>query len=224
MHNKAYTEKKPFQIKKFKKMYRSNNKPGILTKIKNIFKWIAKTTYWILMASMIGFSNAYLNEEKMIQDIRRKAEQEQIINDEDKNRPDSKTYQFKKFIQQMRHRADHELPEAIDGWGWKYHHTGMPTTEKKPGERYLPHLKFYVSGFDTSPFGIEWMRFDKDCPIDPLIQTVPHLAFVVPDLDYELANRGLNIITPPNYPSGGLRVAMVEHNGAPIELMEFENK
>ena len=65
------------------------------------------------------------------------------------------------------------------------------------------------------------MRFDDDSPIHRLIQTVPHLAFEVKDLDFELANRGLKIITEPNPPMEGIRVAMIEHNGAPIELIEF---
>ena len=65
------------------------------------------------------------------------------------------------------------------------------------------------------------MYFDEDSPMHPLVQSVPHLAFVVDDLDHELATRGLTVLTPPNDPSDGLRVAMVEHDGAPIELMEF---
>ena len=119
-------------------------------------------------------------------------------------------------------RQDYELPESIEEWGWKFHHLGIPTNKIMPDERYLPQFKFYVSGFDTSPFGIEWMRFDKDSTVDNLIQTVPHLAFEVTDLDYELAIRNFKIITPPNPPSTGIRVAMIEHNGAPIELIEFE--
>jgi len=119
-------------------------------------------------------------------------------------------------------RLDYELAECIEKWGWKYHHLGIPTQEKMPDERYLFHLKFYVSGFPTSPFGVEWMRFEADCPIHPLVQTVPHLAFEVNDLDYELANHQFNVITPPNLPSDGVRVAMIEHNGVPIELIEFE--
>lgn len=118
-------------------------------------------------------------------------------------------------------RVEHELPEAIVDWGWKYHHLGVPTQVKMPNERYLPQFKFYVSGFGESPFGVEWMRFEKDSPLHPLIQTVPHLAFEVKDLDYELATRDLKIITPPNPPMEGIRVAMIEHNGAPIELIEF---
>lgn len=65
------------------------------------------------------------------------------------------------------------------------------------------------------------MRFEKDSPIDKLIQTVPHLAFEVEDLDYELATRGLKILTEPNPPAEGIKVAMIEHNSAPIELIEF---
>ncbi len=119
-------------------------------------------------------------------------------------------------------RKEHELPEATAEWGWKYHHLGIPTKKIMPDERYLPQFKFFVSGFSSSPFGIEWMRFESDSQIDKLIQDVPHLAFVVNDLDFELANRNLNVITYPNAPMEGLRVAMIEHNGAPIELMEFE--
>jgi len=66
------------------------------------------------------------------------------------------------------------------------------------------------------------MRFEYDSPIHPLIQKVPHLAFEVEDLDYELAKRDFTILTPPNPPAEGIRVAMIEHNGAPIELIEFE--
>lgn len=68
-------------------------------------------------------------------------------------------------------RKEHELADCIK-WGWIYHHTGIPTTEKKDGEVFIPHLKFYVSGFPTSPFGIEWMRFEEDCPMHPLIKKV----------------------------------------------------
>jgi len=120
-------------------------------------------------------------------------------------------------------RQDHHLPEATEKWGWKYHHLGVPTTIKMPNERYLPQFKFYISGFDTSPFGVEWMRFEEDSPVHELIQKVPHLAFVVDNLDAELEKHKFKILAPPNPPSEGVRVAMIEHNGAPIELMEFES-
>lgn len=118
-------------------------------------------------------------------------------------------------------RQDSDAPPAIEKWGWKYHHIGIPTQSAFEGERHLPAFKFYTSGFPTSPFGIEWMRFEPDSPIDKLIQTVPHIAFEVENIDIELAKREFQILTPPNAPVEGTRVAMIVHNGAPIELIQF---
>ena len=124
----------------------------------------------------------------------------------------------------MQTRLEHEPPESIVQWGWKYHHLGIPTDQVMPDETYLPQFGLYVSGFSASPFGIEWMRYEKESPISSLIKIVPHLAFEVDDLDFELAKRDLNVITAPNSPSDGIRVAMIEHNGAPIELIEFRKR
>lgn len=121
-------------------------------------------------------------------------------------------------------RKDHDPPLATSEWGWRYHHLGIPTNTVISGERYLPQFKFYVSGFDSSPYGIEWMRFENDSPISDLIKKVPHIAFEVDDLDLELSRQGFNILIPPNSPDDGTRVAMIEHNGAPIELIEFNRQ
>jgi len=119
----------------------------------------------------------------------------------------------------MKIREDHQPPLAIEKWGWRYHHMGIPTNIPRPDERYIPHLKIYVCGFDSRPYGIEWMRFDADCPISDLIKTVPHIAFEVDNLDEAL--EGLTVISEPSDPSNGVRAAMIIHNGAPIELIEF---
>ena len=116
-------------------------------------------------------------------------------------------------------RKDHEPPAATNAWGWRYHHLGVPTAKVMPGERYIEKYKMYVSGFEKSPFGIEWMRFEQDSPISVLVKTVPHLAFEVDDL--EEAIKGKEVITAPNNPSAGVRVAMILDNGAPVELIEF---
>ncbi|MFN8206581.1 MAG: hypothetical protein U0T82_04140 [Bacteroidales bacterium] len=123
-----------------------------------------------------------------------------------------------------RKRQDHEPPLAIAKWGWRYHHTGIPTDVPRKGERYLARFKLYVSGFDSSPYGIEWMRYEPDSPVHDLIKTVPHIAFEVDDLDLELSSHKFEILTPPNSPGEGVRVAMIVHNGAIIELIEFEKK
>ncbi len=118
-----------------------------------------------------------------------------------------------------KNRLDHEPPEALARWGWRYHHLGIPTTAPHPGEVHLPQLKIHVAGFATSPFGVEWMRFDPDCRVSELIKTVPHVAFEVDDLEAALA--GLGVEAEITSPSEGVRVAMVVDDGAPIELIEF---
>lgn len=77
----------------------------------------------------------------------------------------------------------------------------------------------YVSGLEASPFGVEWMRFEPDCPLPDLVKNVPHLAFEVDDLEAAIA--GHEVIIEPNAPSEGVRVAFIVHDGAPIEFLEF---
>jgi hypothetical protein len=116
-------------------------------------------------------------------------------------------------------RQERDPPTVIAEQGWRYHHLGIPTTMPRPGEQYLKHLKIHVSGFDTSPYGIEWMRFEADCPITDVVKTIPHIAFEVDDLDREL--EGKTLIGPVSSPMEGVRVAMIIDNGAPIELLQF---
>lgn len=101
----------------------------------------------------------------------------------------------------------------------RYHHLGIPTTEPKANETYLPHLKVHIVGYDTNPYGIEWMRFDPDCVVPELVRTVPHIAFEVDDLSAELA--GKEILIQPNSPSSGVVVAFIVDNGAPIEFLQY---
>lgn len=117
-------------------------------------------------------------------------------------------------------RQDHEPPAATAENGWRYHHLGIPTGIPRPGETYLPRLKMYVSGFKTSPYGIEWMRFEPGSPVHELIKRVPHLAFEVDDL--ETAIVGKELLGEITSPSDGVRVAMILDDGAPVELIEFK--
>lgn len=117
------------------------------------------------------------------------------------------------------HRLDHEPPPIVTERGWRYHHLGVPTTTQRPDEVHLAAYGMHVSGFPTSPFGIEWMRFDADSPLPEVVRTLPHLAFEVEDLDAELA--GFEVLVPPGAPSAGVRAAMILADGAPVELIEF---
>jgi hypothetical protein len=119
-------------------------------------------------------------------------------------------------------RQDHEQPSAISRYGWRYHHLGIPTTVPRSGERHLKHLKMFVSGFDSSPYGIEWMRFGPDCRVHELVRAVPHIAFEVDDLDKAIEGR--RTLGDISSPSEGVRVAMIVDDGVPIELLEFSRR
>ena len=118
----------------------------------------------------------------------------------------------------MTKRADHEQPPAIIK-GMRYHHMGIPTNEPRPDEKYLEKYKMHVSGFDSSEYGIEWMRFEQDSPVSEIIKSIPHIAFEVDDL--EEAVKGKNLLGEISSPSAGVRSAMIIENGAPVEFIEF---
>ena len=102
----------------------------------------------------------------------------------------------------------------------KYHHIGIPTDIPREDETYLEKYKMYVSGYEKSPYGVEWMRFDPDSPLPKLVRTVPHVAFEVEDLDAAIQDK--EVLIPPNRPSEGIFVAFIVDNGAPIEFLEFK--
>jgi len=86
---------------------------------------------------------------------------------------------------------------------------------------HLPWLKVHVSGFESSPYGVQWMRFDEDAPYPDVVKSIPHVAFEVDDLARAL--EGKEILVAPNCPSPGVTVAMIIDDGAPIELLEFRS-
>jgi len=95
----------------------------------------------------------------------------------------------------------------------------LPTSVQRPGEYHLPEYKIHVLDYGSNPYGIEWMRYDPDCPLPELVKTVAHLAFEVDDLEAEIA--GKEILIAPNSPSPGVRVAFIISDGAPVELLQF---
>lgn len=102
----------------------------------------------------------------------------------------------------------------------QYHHVGIPTDKPLPEEDYSPQYKMTASGYFQSQFGVEWMSFDSDCPLPELVKTVPHVGFVVDDLNAAIA--GKEIIIEPNSPTEGVTVAFIVENGAPIEFLQFD--
>jgi hypothetical protein len=72
---------------------------------------------------------------------------------------------------------------------------------------------------ETSPYGIEWIRFGPHCDVPAIVRSVPHIAFAVDDLDEAL--KGREVLIAPTEPSVGVRVAFILDDGAPVELLQF---
>ena len=102
----------------------------------------------------------------------------------------------------------------------KFHHYGIPTQDKREDETLVEvdQFKFYSTPFQGNSWNIQWHRFPEDHGLPELVTQVPHIAFQVDDLDKEI--EGANILFGPYTPLEGYRVAMIEEQGVPIELVE----
>jgi len=96
---------------------------------------------------------------------------------------------------------------------------GMPTKTPRDGETYLERFKVFCTDHEDNPFGIQWMRYEADCPLPDVVKSLPHLAFEVDDL--REAIKGHKVLIEPNSPSKGVTVAFVLWDGMPVEFLEF---
>jgi hypothetical protein len=101
----------------------------------------------------------------------------------------------------------------------RYHHIGIPTDTPRQGETYLAEFKLYCTDHESNPFGIQWMRYEDDCPLPALVKTMPHVAFEVDDLEAAIA--GQEVLIEPNSPSPGVMVAFILCDGAPVEFLQY---
>jgi hypothetical protein len=102
----------------------------------------------------------------------------------------------------------------------EFHHVGVITTQKQPGEIYVPATKVYVTNPNDHPDRIEFLRFEDDTPLTGPVRDCGHVAFKVPKLEPEMA-RG-QVLLGPFVPMENLRVVFVLWEGMVFEFMEFQ--
>ncbi len=107
----------------------------------------------------------------------------------------------------------------------RYHHYGVPIKKAMDGEVYHKDISLHVVSFSKSPYGIEFFRFDASYKDNPkvkdhpdIISEVPHIAFIVDNLEAEIA--GKNIVFGPNTPIDNWTVCFIMENGVLVELIE----
>jgi hypothetical protein len=105
---------------------------------------------------------------------------------------------------------------------YRYHHIGLPTRKVREEMAHIEHLGIHATDHESNPFGIQWMKYEKECKIPELVRNVAHVAFEVDDL--QEAIRGRKVIIEPNSPSPGVLVALIEEAGAPVEFLQFTRR
>lgn len=104
---------------------------------------------------------------------------------------------------------------------YKYDHFGVPVRKKQKGMTYFPEFKVWSSDFEKDPYRIEWLFFEKECEMHPLIQAIPHVCYLVKDI--RKAVQGKKVLLKPLY-QPGYYMAFIEEKGIPIEFMQLSKK
>ena len=102
-----------------------------------------------------------------------------------------------------------------------FQHFGVPTRAKSPGETYMAAMKLYLTDPAKHPYSIEFLRFEPGSPLPKAIQTTPHVAYSVPNL--EAAIKGKQVVLEPTPVGEDMRIAFIKDGDALIEVMEIKS-
>ncbi|MHC4406027.1 MAG: VOC family protein [Planctomycetota bacterium] len=102
----------------------------------------------------------------------------------------------------------------------KFEHVGIVTTQKHPGERFVPATRVWVTDFTAHPYRVEWLRFEPDSPITGPVREMPHVAYRVDDL--EAAGAGMTLLLGP-FDAGPRFAAFYQtSDGAVVEFVKYK--
>lgn len=103
-----------------------------------------------------------------------------------------------------------------------FHHFGIPVKDVKEGASYNEDLKLWLTDIVSSPNHFEFLKFEEGSCMPAIIQELPHAAYIVPSLDEELKDK--EVLFGPVEVNGVLRIAFIQEEGIPIEVMEHISK
>ena len=102
-----------------------------------------------------------------------------------------------------------------------FHHVGLRAMEPQPGENFVESTRVWVTDPNAHPQRIEYVRYEPDSYLDDRFRDMPHVAWVVDDIDPWIA--GLEIAIAP-FEVGDppfTRAAFVWEDGMISEYMAF---
>ncbi len=100
---------------------------------------------------------------------------------------------------------------------FEFDHFGVPVKEKREGMIHFPDYKVWCSDYGKDPYRIERIFFEEGCEMHALIQSIPHVCFLVKDI--YVAVRGKKILLEPVYYQG-YYMAFIEDDGVPVEFLQ----
>lgn len=98
-----------------------------------------------------------------------------------------------------------------------FHHFGVPDATKREGAMFMEAAGVHVTDPEKHPYRIEFLRFEKNCPMPKDIIKNAHAAYMVSNIDDAL--KGRNVILPKT-DLGELFIAFIKDGAAVIELMQ----
>ncbi len=102
----------------------------------------------------------------------------------------------------------------------KFHHMGLPTDEKQPGEWYVEATKVWVTEPDDHKYMVEFLRYEPDSPVTGPLRELPHVCFETDD--YKRDIEGSEVILGPFRPDDTRTVVFVMKDGCVFEYMQYD--
>ena len=102
---------------------------------------------------------------------------------------------------------------------YTFSHIGIPTNEERNWDGFYEPGRIHYTEFDKDQYKIEWVKFDNDSPMPEMMRTLPHVAYLVDEMEQAL--KGCEILVETFSPAEGVRVAFIVHKGSPVEFMEI---
>lgn len=131
---------------------------------------------------------------------------------------DGATVEFMEYYPDKRQSAA-EAKTGSKKPGMQFDHVGFIADEKKPGERFVPATKVWVTDIESHPYRVEWLRFEPDSPVTGPVREMPHVAFRVGNIAE--AAKGLKVLLEP-FDAGIAKVGFYQTlDGAVVEFMEY---
>jgi hypothetical protein len=104
---------------------------------------------------------------------------------------------------------------------YQFDHFGVPVKEKQVGMIYFEEFKVWTSDYEKNPYRIEHLFFEENCTLHPLIQTKPHICFLVEDI-YKATLNKVILLHPIFYQD--YYMAFISDDGILIELLQINKK